>query len=168
MSEQAVNPQENASTEEQVVVRSLWIPLQEMAVLLPNTAVAEVTDYQVPETVEEGPEWLLGVMSWRGREVPLLSFERLLGLPMSEPGRRSRVAVLNTLSHDPQLPFIAFVAHGIPRLLQLHNGMLESEEMAADDDAAILARVSLNDNPALIPNMDVLEQRLSEIRISPL
>ena len=39
---------------------------------LPNVAVAEVVAYRAPDEVEGGPEWLLGKLSWRGQEVPVV------------------------------------------------------------------------------------------------
>ena len=46
-------------------VRSLWIPLEGINLMLPNGAVAAVINYQPLDMVENGPHWLLGVVRWR-------------------------------------------------------------------------------------------------------
>ena len=51
-------------------VRSLWIPLREVNMLLPHVAVAEVGNYRVPEEQPDTPDWLLGAIDWRGLAVP--------------------------------------------------------------------------------------------------
>ena len=60
-------------------VRSLWVPLNDLGLLVPNVAIAEVINYQPLDMVQDGPEWLLGVMRWRDQELPVVSMERLLG-----------------------------------------------------------------------------------------
>ncbi len=154
---QASAPQ---AQEPSVTVRSLWIPLQGLDLLLPNTAVAEISDYEPPQHLDGAPEWLFGLFPWRGRGVPLLSYERLLGLEAEAPKRGSRVVVVNTLNKNPQLPFIGILARAIPRLQQLRDGMLEARTLSEDDSSSIKARVAVDDDEALIPDLDVLEQLL--------
>lgn len=140
-------------------VRSLWLPLDGDALLVPNTAVAEVTDYQAPMPMDEAPDWLLGVLPWRGRGTPLLRFERMLERDAAT-GPNERIVVLNSLSSNPGLPFIALVVSGIPRLRQVQAGMLERQALEAGEQRAALARVLLDGQPALIPDLDALEQRI--------
>ncbi len=160
MSEAAPQTSAPQAQETSVTVRSLWIPLQGLDLLLPNTAVAEISDYEPPQLLEGAPEWLLGLFPWRGRGVPLLRYERLLGQEVEESSRGARVAVVNTLNHNPQLPFIAILARGIPRLQQLRDGMLVERPRGEEDGPVIKARVALEENEALIPDLDALEQLL--------
>ena len=41
-------------------VRSLWVPLDGINLLVPNVAIAEVINYQPLDLIQDGPEWLLG------------------------------------------------------------------------------------------------------------
>ncbi len=43
--------------------------------LVPRACVAEIAGYQVPATMIGAPPWYLGLVSWNGRQVPLVSFE---------------------------------------------------------------------------------------------
>ena len=73
-------------------VRSLWIPLRQVNMLLPHTVVAEIGNYRVPDGREDTPEWILGDISWRGITIPVVSLETLCGetAPASPPRHRCR------------------------------------------------------------------------------
>lgn len=141
-------------------VRSLIIPLNGVALLLPNTAVAEISDYKVPQPINDAPGWLLGMMLWRGRSIPLLAFEPFLGRTAGVGGVHARAAVCNTLNANPVLPFVAILAQGIPRLQELKSGMLETVTRGAEGNAVVAARVLVEGREAIIPDLDVLERQL--------
>ena len=58
-------------------VHSLLLPINKELLLLPNAAVAEVITYSEPEAINDAPEWLLGILNWRERRIPLISFESI-------------------------------------------------------------------------------------------
>jgi chemosensory pili system protein ChpC len=76
-------------------IRSQIIPIGGGHLVLPNTAVAEVINYSEPAPIAEGPEWLLGLLSWRERDVPLLSFEVMCGQSKPSVPVRAKIVVLN-------------------------------------------------------------------------
>ena len=53
-------------------VRSLWVPLREMNLLLPNVAVAEISSYRAPVPVDGMPDWFLGMVRWRDQDIPVI------------------------------------------------------------------------------------------------
>jgi len=53
-------------------IRSLWVPLREMNLLLPNVAVAEISSYRAPEAQADMPEWFLGMVRWREQSIPVI------------------------------------------------------------------------------------------------
>ena len=134
-------------------VRCLILPLTEGAMLLPNTAVAEVTAEFRMEAVPAAPQWLCGRAGWRGRHVPVVALEPLLG--GAPPSAVQRVAVLNTLNGDPELPFLAVAISGIPRLMQVAEGSLGP--CREGTHAGLLCRVVLPGGEAVIPDIDTLE-----------
>ncbi|NOR52323.1 MAG: hypothetical protein GQ470_06845, partial [Gammaproteobacteria bacterium] len=86
------------------VIRCLLIPQKNITLLLPGTLIAEITDYTPPETSQFSPDWLLGILSWRGRNIPLVEFENLFGeVPVQETP--SQVAVLNCLNGNQDISF---------------------------------------------------------------
>ncbi|MCW8888970.1 MAG: chemotaxis protein CheW [Gammaproteobacteria bacterium] len=146
-------------------VRCLLIPQRNSTLMLPNTVVAEVTDYSPPETTEHSPDWLLGLLSWRGRNIPLISFENFFGgADIKEP---RQVAVLNSLNGNGELPFMAITISDLPRLAQVNRSSIEYIEDDVDEGEAgpILARMNLSGEFVIIPNVDFLEDRVAQLGI---
>jgi len=147
-------------------VRSLVVPLNGLAMLIPNTAVAEVADYKVPQPVLDSPGWLLGMMLWRGRSIPLLAFEQYLGRSTGVGGVHARAIVCNTLNGNRLLPFVAILAQGIPRLQEIKGEMLElADRDGSSATPAAAALVRLGGQEAVIPDLDVVERMLLQLGI---
>jgi chemosensory pili system protein ChpC len=98
----------------------LLLPLADRNLILPNVAIAELIDYQPGTFNLDTPPWYLGLVSWRDRQIPLLSFESACG-SKTVIGDRARIVVLNALGGRPQLKFIALLVQGIPRSYKLDN-----------------------------------------------
>jgi chemosensory pili system protein ChpC len=130
--------------------------------LLPNAAVAEIIGNREVEALDDVPEWFVGFISWRGRQVPLISFETLTGKEVREAGKGSRIVVFNALGGNEYLPFFAAVSDGIPRLLQVNQSVVTA--LAEDDRHAegVLCPVLVEGEPALIPDLDAMENLLME------
>ena len=92
---------------EEISVRCLMLTLHRVSMLLPNTLVAEVTDLTEVNTAANMPDWLRGFVSWRGRNVPLISFEVMLGQETVGRLDEGRMVVINTLNDNVKVPFIA-------------------------------------------------------------
>jgi len=140
-------------------VRSLLIPLRRITLMLPHTAVAEVSEPHSPEAVEGAPEWLLGRVAWRGRDLPLIDFEAVSGQG-SEGTGYGRLVVCNTLNGDPRLPFIGIASQGIPRLAEVEGSELVAEDEAAAEASGVLAQARWGGDPVTIPDLDALERLL--------
>ncbi|HFQ13985.1 MAG TPA: chemotaxis protein CheW [Gammaproteobacteria bacterium] len=136
----------------------LLLPLQDSRMLLPNTAVAEVIGYSLPQPQDGAPDWFLGYIDWRDIRVPLLSFEIFTGEGGQVAGAK-RIAVLNTLNGNPRLPYLAIPLQGIPQLRLVTEAALADARTDADTEG-IAARIELGDERVLVPDLDWLEQRL--------
>lgn len=154
-----------ASATAGMAVRSLIIPLSGIALILPNTAVAEVADYRAPQPISASPDWLLGMMQWRGRTIPLLAFEQFAGLAAGVGGVHARTIVCNTLNRNVTLPFIGLLAQGIPRLTEVKADVLEPTEGEEPAQEAIAARVRFGGLEAVIPDLDAIERMLVRLGI---
>ena len=145
-------------------IRSLWIPLRGMNLLLPNVAVAEVVPYRDPAPTEAGPDWLLGALDWRDQRIPVVSYETLCGLAASETAERARIIILNSSYADARLPFFALVTSGIPRLfLADEDGLddvLGSAEFASDHS---LSAVRIGSEQADIPDLERLHREVERV-----
>lgn len=145
-------------------VRCLVVPLKGLLLLLPNTLVAEVTDYVEPSPLPSAPEWLRGMMPWRGRSVPTVDMLAVTGRGKDRQ-KAKRAVVLNTLNGNTELPFIAISSHGIPRLVEVKGDMIQplKEEEASINGVA--CRVLLADHQVAIPDVDTLERMLGRLSV---
>jgi chemosensory pili system protein ChpC len=145
-------------------VRSVLIPLQGAHLLLPNASVAEVATYAEPVSLPDAPEWLLGQLEWRQQKVPLISFERLIGQVMEDRvDRQTRFAICYTLRGNSQIPYIAIQSSAIPHLVQVSKNNISPESDAKEMGPEVLRQVKVNGEPALIPHLDEVEDRVLEV-----
>lgn len=150
----------------EITVRCLTLNLHGMNLVLPNTLVAEVTELPTVTAAANTPGWLSGFISWRGRNVPLISYERLLGQGETTRSEETRMVVLNTLNANPRVPFIAMEIQSLPRLSLLKHGMLEYEETEKKTEPVILARMRVEDESVVVPNIDAIERMLVNLGFS--
>ncbi|TNC80333.1 MAG: chemotaxis protein CheW [Oleiphilus sp.] len=141
------------------IISSFYLPICAGKLLLPNVSVAEVVEYQKPETAE-GPETLLGMVRWRGIQVPLISFELANGQSFSI-SKTSRIAVINSVGeHSERHPFFSIVTQGIPRLVKITEDSIEpSDEKPGPAEAA---KVRIDGEEASIPDLAYLESLISD------
>lgn len=139
-------------------VRTLWVPLEETNLLVPNVAVAEVINYQPLDFLKDGPEWLLGCLRWREQALPVISVEGLCGYSLPQGDRGSRISVLNSVRADSGMPFFAIVTAGIPRLFNADADALGDSilgEKSLPDAVADCVRIGSEE--ALIPNLEKIQ-----------
>ena len=151
-----------SETESTAEVRGVLLPLQEGQLLLPNAAVCEVVSYRNPEpAAEDRPEWVMGAISWRNHHIPLVSYERLLGVDEAEPGHRARVAICNTLNGDDQLPYIGILLRSAPHLVRVTESGIQEQPAGEGEFPMVVSAVTINGVNALIPDLDALELALT-------
>lgn len=140
----------------QSIIPSLYLPVASAQLLLPNVSVAEVVGYQQPEEKESKPDYFLGLFSWRGISIPLISYEMANGQSAPAVTPNTRVAVINTIGEkNKDLPFFAIVTQGIPRLVKVNSDLKHHTEGALGTaDSAI---IKLDGEEAVIPNVEYLE-----------
>lgn len=141
-------------------VRTLIIPLQGHNLLLPNVAVAEVIPYIRPRAIEGGPAWLLGAISWRGLNIPLISFDRLHGQEDADTLAQARIAIFNSVQAGSGLGFYALVTAGIPQLKRVNAEAIQ--ELSAEAADGILSQVQIGDILAAIPDLAALESVVAD------
>lgn len=140
-------------------IRGVLIQVEGGRLLLPNATVSEVLSYATPEPVEGAPDWILGRIRWRGWQLPLVAWARLAGTAPDEAGGLgSKVAVLKALHGNPRLPYFALLTQGFPRLVTVSRPALVAD--AGDLPDAALASVLLNEDRALVPDMDAIAGRI--------
>ncbi|MDN5781379.1 MAG: chemotaxis protein CheW [Luteimonas sp.] len=144
-------------------IRGVLIQIEGARLLLPNATISEVLSYADPERIDNAPDWLLGRIRWRGWQLPLLSFARIAGLAAEQGGLGSKVVVLKALGGDAKLPHFAILTQGFPRLVTVSREKLVAD--AGDSGPlphGVQARVLLNEDAALIPDIAAVEASLRE------
>jgi chemosensory pili system protein ChpC len=136
-------------------VRSLWVPLRDASMLLPNAAVAEVGYYRVPDEQSDMPEWILGSINWRGQALPVISMELLCDYPVPANLVYSRLMIINSVRPDSALQFYAIVTAGLPRPVLFSNNLIDEVEACALQ--ALQCRVFIGREQAVIPNLDYIQ-----------
>jgi len=143
-------------------IRTIMAPLTAGHVLLPSSAVVEVLDYITPEPFKQGPGWLLGELAWRGWQVPVISYQRMIDHNAENAVTpRARILVIKTLGESTQVNFIGLVIQGLPRLKTVSADTLV--EINTDGLAdALFSEVSIDDQPALIPELGHLTRMVEQ------
>lgn len=138
-------------------IRGVLITVTHGRLLLPNASVAEVITFSDPEPIENAPDWLLGRVRWRGWRLPLLSFSRLAGWSKEDGHLGAKVAVLKALGNNPKLPFFAVLSQGFPRLVTVSPAALVESHDMKQLPLGVHSRVTLNDDPAAVPDLMSVE-----------
>jgi len=139
-------------------VRSLWVPLDGINLLVPNVAIAEVINYQPLDLIEEGPEWLLGSLRWRDQSLPVISMESLCGHSLPQTENSARISVLNSVQARSEMPFYAMVTSQIPRLIYADGDALgESLAPVRALPNSVADCVQIGSEEALIPDLDIVQ-----------
>ena len=142
-------------------IRGVLISVAGARLLLPNASVAEVITFAEPEQVGESSPWLLGRVRWRGWRLPVLSFSKLAGTAEESSELGAKVVVIKALGGNPRLPFFALLTQGFPRLVTVSRNRLVSES-GGEEPLGVLQRVMLNEDSALIPDLDTIEMLVAK------
>jgi len=134
---------------------------------LPQAAVAEIIPYEPLQRLEDTPDWFLGLLGWRGVQVPVTSFEMLTveraSFSLVSVSSASLV-VVKGLSNQNELPYHAMVAQTAPRLVELVEEMLfetgETPEKTETD------RVRFEDEIISIPDLDYVETAILKVMVA--
>jgi len=143
------------------IIRGVLIQVADARLLLPNATIAEVLSFSEPDPTADAPDWLLGRIRWRGWQLPLVGFSRFTGTGRDEGGLGSKVIVLKALGGDPKHPYIALLTQGFPRLVTVAESALQAVDDGDELPEGVLARVRLNEDEALLPDLAALEQHVT-------
>lgn len=141
---------------------SLLVPLAGERLIVPRACVAEVVRYTQPVQSEGGLNWLLGTISWNGRDLPVVSFEGTIGKDVPAPTGRTRVVVFNSSTGGVRGGFFGVLTQGFPQLVRVNREVLKFEAKEGfADGAPVLCRVRMINEFPLIPNLETLEEMIA-------
>lgn len=142
---------------------SLLVPLENERLIVPRACVAEVVRFTSPEAIDNVPDWHLGTLTWNGRELPLISFEALLGEAVPDMSGRTRIVVFHALAGVLRSRFFGLVTQGFPQLVRVNDEVLKLEDSSEfPDDGPIVCKVRMINEYPLIPDLESIERRVAE------
>lgn len=144
-------------------VYSFLIPMIENSLLLPNATVAEIVPFMnvdLMEDAESSDDWQIGEIIWRNIKIPVVSLERVQGQKDLGELRRSRIAIVYTLNGNQEIPYIAIMVQGIPRLVPVDED--NSKVLDENLPKGVKAWADLEGRKALVPDLDLIETMLAE------
>lgn len=154
MSETQTSPQND--------IRGVLIQTAGGRLLLPNATIAEVLSFAQPDPVEGAPGWLLGRMRWRGWQLPLVAFADMAGIARENAELGAKVVVLKAMGGNPRAPYFALLTQGFPRLVTVSAAALSADDDQEGLPPGVQARVHLNEDAALVPDLEGIEHLINQ------
>ncbi|MFC1602790.1 chemotaxis protein CheW [Pseudomonadota bacterium] len=138
-------------------VRSVLMPVKSGQLMLPNASVAEIAAFREADQLSNCPDWLLGMISWRWKEIPLVCFDTLIGRPPKKMGVRARIAICYALGGNAKLPFIGILTQSVPHLTRATEELMEVDPEPEELGDSIIQQVLVHGEKAWIPDLDAIE-----------
>jgi chemosensory pili system protein ChpC len=145
---------------------SLLVPLEQMRLIVPRDCVAEVVGWDAVRHRREGPQpsWLAGELRWDGREIPVLSFERLCGLETEWPRQRARVVVIRCLGKRLKAGYFGVLTRGFPQIVRVtQSALVPNAQSTWPAQAPVLCELQMVGQSPVIPDLEQVEGELAQI-----
>jgi chemosensory pili system protein ChpC len=142
---------------------SLLVPLSDDRLILPRACVAEVVRYTPPRQQPGSQNWMLGTISWNGRELPVVAFEGTIGKDIPAPTGRTRVVVFYSSTGKIKTGYFGVLTQGFPQLVRVNREVLHLDSTEGwPEDAPVLCRVKMINEYPLVPDLEALEGMIIE------
>ena len=141
---------------------SLLVPLAEDRLIVPRACVVEVVRFTKPEHEAGAHNWMLGTVNWNGRQLPVVSFEGMLGKEVPAMTGRSRVVVFYAGTGQLKSGYFGILTQGFPQLVRVNRDVLDLHTAEGwPEDAPVHCRVKMINEFPLIPDLEKLEAMLA-------
>lgn len=138
------------------------VPLHEQQFIVPQTGLAEVISHETPEVVGGDSQWLKGMITWRGQQIPVISLEELCGRESGAKSKDSRYVVLYGVEGIPGLSYYAVEVSGIPHPIKLADANMLMGGSKDHDCNIVAFNVLADGEEAILLDSSMLERRISE------
>ena len=140
------------------------IPLQKSTILLPAASVAEIIPYEPLQRVQDTPDWFIGLLAWRGEQVPVVSFEMLTMKRASfslVSVSSASLVVVRALGDWRGFQYYALVAQAQPQRVMIHDD--ELSDVADEIAMTEVLKVRYGNQVVSIPDVDYIEAQVDLI-----
>ena len=147
---------------------SLLVPLLGERLIVPRACVAEVIGYQAPAEMTNAPPWYVGVVSWNGRSVPVVSFEGAFGQTLPTVSNRTRIVVLHATGGKLQSGYFGMLTQGFPQLVRVNADVVRPDPSRSfPERSPVICQVRMINETPLVPDIERLEDMIADETRSP-
>jgi len=143
-------------------INCVVLPIGQLGLLVPSVCVAEVLPWRRIREIDNSPQWLLGVIAWRGDSIPVVRFESMNGATEAASQHCECVAVMNRCRTPHGQTFYAIATDGLPRMVQVGEEDIVAERTHLG--VAESAAVKVGAEQLRIPNLGYIEDQLMTLR----
>lgn len=130
----------------------------QLHIVLPNAVVLEIVKNNSLLPAQGAPDWVLGLLSWHGQSIPLVSIGKMMGQDNTPQGHKC--VIVKTLGTCGGLECYAIHTDAFPQFVPIQRqGMLVDASNSASGWVASMS-ILIGEKSVLIPDLDALEQRL--------
>ncbi len=142
---------------------SLLVPLAGERLIVPRACVAEVISYQTPTDMNNAPPWYVGLVSWNGRNVPIVSFEGAFGQPLPTVSTRTRIVIFHAASGRLQAGYFGMLTQGFPQLVRVNADVVRPDPSRTfSERSPVICQIRMINETPLIPDLQRLEEMIAE------
>ncbi len=152
--------------EDKQSIKCVILTLRKENVIVPNALVAEIISVKDIEGQDDAPAWYLGNMSWRGTEVPLLSFEASGGEEISKVNLNTQAVVLYAVGNTGEVserPYLGLVMSGVPHVSHFTREQIRSDEDVMETHPMVAQKVRINGASVSILDVDAMVAMVDEL-----
>ena len=148
------------------LIKCVILTLKKQNVLIPNALVAEIVSVKDIETSGDKPSWYIGDMKWRGKEIPLLSFEASGGEKISGVNLNTQAVVLIAVGKGGEAsesPYMGLVMSGVPHISDFSRDQIKSDDDGAEPHPMVAQKVRVNGASVSILDVDAMVSMVVEL-----
>lgn len=148
------------------LIKCVILTLRKENVIVPNALVAEIISVKDIKPVENSPKWFLGNMTWRGSDVPLLSFEAAGGEAISKVNLNTQAVVLYAVGKGGEVseePYLGLVMSGVPHVSHFTREQIKTDSEAFEDHPMVAQKVRINGARVSILDVDAMVDMVTEM-----
>lgn len=125
--------------------------------LLPGAVVAETLYHLEIIPLQHESKWIQGGVEWRGKAVPLVSFDTMTDIPAPVTDETRRVLICHTLSFHKEYAHIAIDFYRLPRMLFVDESTFSVVEEARETDRwPFVAKIDIRGSISYVLDMEKL------------
>ena len=137
-------------------IHTLIVPLASSYLLAPSALIAEVINLAPFIRVPQSEKWMLGLLNWRARPVPVVSFDLFLTTILAPAGPKSKIVIFYPLPGRKPWDFFGVLTSGEPQPRTFSDAQALSNTIENDNPYAAVM-VKLETFVACIPNLEALK-----------